>query len=67
MVQSVFLILIRWLVIYPMDSAIQRLNNRGLINLDPLDRAIGFSLIFIHFVVIYPMDSAIQLLNNCGA
>ena len=31
MLQSVFLILIRWIVIYPMDSAIQRLNNRGLI------------------------------------
>ena len=30
-VQSVLLILIRWIVIYPMDSAIQRLNNRGLI------------------------------------
>ena len=29
-VQSVFLILIRWIVIYPMDSAIQRLNNWGL-------------------------------------
>ena len=28
-VQSVFLILIRWILIYPMDSAIQRLNNRG--------------------------------------
>ena len=28
----VFLILMRWLVIYPMDSAIQRLNNRGLSN-----------------------------------
>ena len=28
-VQSVFLILIRWIVIFPMDSAIQRLNNRG--------------------------------------
>ena len=27
--QSVFLILIRWIVIYPMDSAIRRLNNRG--------------------------------------
>ena len=25
-----FLILIRWIVIYPVDSAIQRLNNRGL-------------------------------------
>ena len=29
-VQSVFLILIRWIVIYPVDSTIQRLNNRGL-------------------------------------
>ena len=27
--QLVFLILIRWIVLYPMDSAIQRLNNRG--------------------------------------
>ena len=27
---SVFLILIRWVVIYTMDSAIRRLNNRGL-------------------------------------
>ena len=30
-VQSVILILIRWIVIYPMDSAIRRLNNRSLI------------------------------------
>ena len=29
-VQSVFLIVIRWIVIYPTDSAIQRLNNWGL-------------------------------------
>ena len=29
MTQLVSLILIRWIVIYPMDSAIQRLNNRG--------------------------------------
>ena len=29
--QSVILILIRWIVIYPMDSAIRRLNNRSLI------------------------------------
>ena len=28
--QLVFLILIHWIVIYPVDSAIQRLNNRGL-------------------------------------
>ena len=30
--QLVSLILIRWIVIYPVDSAIQRLNNRGLLN-----------------------------------
>ena len=29
-VQLVFLILIRWIVIYPVDSTIERLNNRGL-------------------------------------
>ena len=28
-VQSVSLILIRWILIYPMDNAIRRLNNRG--------------------------------------
>ena len=30
MAQLVSLILIRWIVIYPVNSAIQRLNNRGL-------------------------------------
>ena len=30
MAQLVSVILIRWIVIYPVDSAIQRLNNRGL-------------------------------------
>ena len=30
MAQLVFLILIRWLVIYPVDSAIQSLNNQSL-------------------------------------
>ena len=29
--QLVSLILIRWIVIYPVDSTIQRLNNRGLV------------------------------------
>ena len=33
--QLVSLILIRWIVIYPVDSAIQRLNNRGLLNYFP--------------------------------
>ena len=30
--QLVALILIRWIVIYPVDSAIQRLNNRRLVS-----------------------------------
>ena len=30
MAQLVSLILIRWIVIYPVNSAIRRLNNRGL-------------------------------------
>ena len=33
MVQLVSLILIRWIVIYPVGSAIQLLNNRGLANI----------------------------------
>ena len=37
--QSVFLILIRWIVIYPMDSAIQRLNNRGLMFLPCINKS----------------------------
>ena len=28
--QLFFVLLVRWIVIYPVDSAIQRLNNRGL-------------------------------------
>ena len=38
MTQLFSLILIHWIVIYPVDSAIQRLNNRGLyqrVNLIP--------------------------------
>ena len=31
MVQSVFVILVHWIVIYPVDSTIQLLNNRGLV------------------------------------
>ena len=33
--QLVSLILIRWIVIYPLDSAIQRLSNRGLMSGNP--------------------------------
>ena len=31
MLQLVSSILIRWIVIYPLDCALQRLNNRGLV------------------------------------
>ena len=41
-VQLVFLILIHWIVIYLVDSAIQRLNNRDQINLYPVDNAYWF-------------------------
>ena len=39
-----------WIVIYPEDSAIQRLNNWGQINHYPVDKYLGNQLC-------YPMDS----------
>ena len=55
--QLVSLILIHWIVTYPMDSAIQRLNNLVQVNnamhwmnLYPLDSTIGFPNT-------YPLDS----------
>ena len=47
-----------------MDSAIQLLNNWGLINHYPVNSAI--SLILIHCTDIYPINNSIQLLNNWG-
>ena len=38
--QSVSLTLIRWIVIYPLNSAILLLNNRGQINQCPVDKHI---------------------------
>ena len=38
--QSVSLTLIRWIVIYPRNSAILLLNNRGQINQCPVDKYI---------------------------
>ena len=46
----VSLILIRWIEIYPVDSAILLLNNRGQINLCPADNATDFRNT-------YPLDS----------
>ena len=51
--QLVSQILILWIVIYPVDSAIQRLNNRGLINIgetNPVDIEI--------YMYMYPVYSA---------
>ena len=42
---------IRWINLYPLDSAI------SFSNIYPLDS---------HWIVIYPLDSAIQRLNNSG-
>ena len=39
--QLVSPILIRWIVIYPVDSAIQRLNNRGQMYMIPLTKILG--------------------------
>ena len=41
MAQLVLVVLIRWIVIYPVDSAIQRLNKPGQINLYPVDKYEG--------------------------
>ena len=48
--QLVSPVLIRWILIYPVDSAIERLNKQGQINLCPVDNAISFS-------ITYPLDS----------
>ena len=57
MTQLVSLILIRWKVIYSVDSAIQRLNNQGQISTRE-------SNCVIQWIDFYPVDSAIQRLNN---
>ena len=63
--QLVSPVLIRWIVIYPVDSAIQRLNKQGQINLCPVVSAISFPNT-IRWILIYPVDSAIQRLNKQG-
>ena len=67
--QLVSLILIRGIVIYPVDSTIHLLNNRGL---GPVVQKVNsaiqriaqlVSLILICGIVIYPVDSAIHRIN----
>ena len=58
--------IISWIVIYPLDSAIQRLNNRGQINHYPADKYIWETDCVIHWTEIYPSDNAIHLSNNWG-
>ena len=62
--QLVSPILICWIVVYLVDSAIQYFNNQVQINPYPVDSAILVSLILIHWIEGYPVDSAIQLLNS---
>ena len=67
MAQLVSLILIHWVVIYPVDRAIQLLNNwialsTGYISIQWIAQFV--SLILNYWIVIYPMDSAIHLLNT---
>ena len=51
------------MVIYPLDSAIQCLNNRGqALVVEKVDNTINT----IHWMVIYQLNSAIQCLNNWG-
>ena len=51
MVQSVFVILVHWIVIYPVDSTIQLLNNRGLVvNMSECLLRIHVHNIFLLFV-----------------
>ena len=58
--QLVFQILICWIVIYPVDSTIRLLNNRGQAHIvQKLDCA-------MHLTEISPVDSTIDLLNNWG-
>ena len=47
MVQLVSLILIRWIVIYPVGNAIQLLNNRG-----QMFSSLSSVLVYIYFVVL---------------
>ena len=58
--QLVSQVLIRWIVIYLVDSAIKLLNNEGQAHIvQKLDCA-------IHLTEISPVDSNIDLLNNWG-
>ena len=57
MTQLVSLGLIPWIVIYPVDSAIQRLNNRGQINIRETNCV-------IQWIEIYLVNSVIYLLHN---
>ena len=57
--QLVSLILVHWIVIYSVDSAIQRLNNRGQMNI----RETNCTILWIE---IYPVNSVIHRSDNWG-
>ena len=60
--QLVSLILIHWIVIYPVDSPIQRLNNWGQISIRENDCTIHWIEIYLAPVV-QKRESAIQRIN----
>ena len=67
MARLVSRILIHWIEIYPVNSAIQLLNNwialfTGYISIQWIAQFV--SLILNYWTVIYPTDSAIHLLNT---
>ena len=57
------LTLIHWIAIYPVDSTIQPLNNRGQINHYPVDSVVCF-LITYSLDSDYLADSVKHVLNN---
>ena len=58
MAQLVSLVLIRWIVIYPVGSAIQLLNNRGLANIGDQETILkpGFKEKRRHFFLSIKLD-----------
>ena len=55
--QLVSVILIRWIVIYPVDSAIQCLNNRDLISVRETNCA-------VQWIELYLVDDSVVHLSN---
>ena len=55
----IFVLLMRWIVIYPVDSAFQRLNNRGL------SKVAGNSKVSIGHLSLFTHDATNSLYGPC--